>query len=416
MRCKMATRKIAHRPTFAFMLLNAAALAASAGCNPNPGESATLGDSATDTSTGTTGETATSVPTTGEPPGPPCANPDFDPGDGPGEMVQCVGEVVDSVFTYTKCAPLCNTPGVTPIEPVAFPADQEVGACCVDSATPEQRVEACVSDCAHAACLEAIDRFQALIDDIANQVPGNPAEDCPTQACRDRAIESLTFFRNFIGSNFTDCVTSIKLDVPFGMGDPPGCNLVGCIQDGVLDLNCSVTEVNTDVVIEPVCDDALHQPPDGTQEAGAILGGQIVISGLGDNEVTPMTGTYVRSARPLCFGPPCVLVLEQIDVVAADFQIGTLKVSNFKAELATQAQGELVGDSAVFPPGSIAVHVMADIQPGKGKVTSFEGYATNEETAFVDTTDSVFTLDNAVFSIGPLTFVASVDPSPCQPM
>ena len=45
------------------------------------------------------------------------------------------------------------------------------------------------------ACLEAIDRFQELIDDIDNQVPGNPAEACPTQACRNRAKTSLAHVR-----------------------------------------------------------------------------------------------------------------------------------------------------------------------------------------------------------------------------
>lgn len=83
------------------------------------------------------------------------------------------------------------------------------------------------------------------------------------------------------------------------------------------------------------------------------MGGQIEISSPFGNATTQMSGTYVRSARPLCLGDPRTLVL---------------------------------------------------------------GWADNDEAAYVDITDGVFTLDSAVFHEGPVTFVASIDPSPCEPM
>ena len=400
---------------FAYTLATLAMVNLATACNPDPGESASLGNTSTsDTNTTAGGETTPTTSDTDVPLGL-CANPQFQPGDGPGTMLQCTGEVTAS-FTYTACAPFCNQPGSPPIDPIPFPAMDEVGACCTENATEEQVLDACFSDCAHAACLGAIDKFQQLIDDINNSVPGNPAEDCPTQNCRDNAVESLTFFRNYIQlDDFAGCVQSVKNNVVFGMGDPPSCSGVGCLQDGVLDLDCDIAGVNT-VVLEPVCDDALNQPPTGTREAGPIVGGEIAISGLGENDVVAMTGTYVQFARPTCGAPPCPLVLEDVNIAAGNFKVGPFKVSNFKAALATSAQGSIIGDSAVFPAGAISLHVTADIKAGKGPKTAFSGYASSEADAYVDTTDGVFSLSNAVFSMGPLQFEASVDPSPCEPM
>lgn len=359
--------------------------------------------------------TTTSTSTTDAEPDP-CAKPQFEDAQGPGVMVECAGEVVDSVFTHNQCELNgCDNPQVQPIDPILFPGGEVVGACCESSATEEQLLDACKSDCAHAACLEAIERFQALINDP------DTVQKCKGYGlCIDNVLESLNYYKAFVTDNFDLCVTAVENDIVFGMGSP-GCvnNVVtaGCLPDGALDINCNVTGVNTDVVLEPVCGKALHQPPPPARAAGTIAGGTITVTGVGKLEETSMIGTSVQTAYYACSEATCPLVLEVLDVRAADFQIGPHKVENLKADLVRSAYGQSDGAIAAFAPGSILIHVTADVKHGNSKnVVAIDGLAFNEETALAETAGATFSLSNAVFSMGPLRFRASVAPTPCTPM
>lgn len=392
-----------HTYTNSFTALSLA-LGLAAACGSEPATT----DSDTATGTSSTGATDT-TPTTGEPEKP-CASPQFQDTVGPGTMVQCEGEVANSFFDFTKCAPLCNKDVHEPIDAVVFPGGGEVGACCTSTATPADQLAACESDCAHAACLEAIQRFQELIDD-----PATTADCNGLGACEGRVIESLTYYRDFVTGHFDTCVEKILADEPFDLGEPPCGPFAGCLQHGSLDLNCSVTQVHTDVVLDPVCEEALSQPPEPMRQAGPIIGGLVSYQGMGSDGLVELVGTYVQTAYHACGGGLCPLVLEQVDVRVADFQVAAFKVSSFQAHLTAAAHGTSDGEEATFAPGSLKIRVTADITVGKNTVP-FEGFASNEGTATVVTSGGEFSLDNAVFSMGPLTFVTTIDPSPCQPM
>ncbi|MCY1011881.1 hypothetical protein OV079_41265 [Nannocystis pusilla] len=118
-----------------------------------------------------------------------CATPQFADSAGPGTLVRCEGQLAKSFFYYDQCKLACGNPIKKPVEPVAFPADDEVAACCEAGASAEALAATCKSDCAHGACLGALLRFDELIADPATTAP------CGALAgCKARVLESLTHY------------------------------------------------------------------------------------------------------------------------------------------------------------------------------------------------------------------------------
>jgi len=186
----------------------------------------------------------------------PCASPQFADGVGPGTLVQCEGRLADSAFYYDQCKLACGHPVKQPVGQVAFPEDQEVTACCVAGASAQQQAATCKSDCAHAACLGAIARFEELIADPATTAP------CGVLAgCKARVLESLTYYKNFVAANFAACVQAAVDDQLFPLGEPPCGPFAGCLKTGSLELRCEISAVHADVVLDPECEEALNQPP-----------------------------------------------------------------------------------------------------------------------------------------------------------
>ncbi|MFZ6184478.1 hypothetical protein [Nannocystis pusilla] len=185
-----------------------------------------------------------------------CATPQFADGAGPGTLVRCEGQLAKSFFYYDQCKLACGNPIKKPVEPVAFPADDEVGACCEAGASTEALAATCKSDCAHGACLGALLRFDELIADPATTAP------CGALAgCKARVLESLTHYKNFLAANFAACVQAVVADQLFPLGEPPCGPFAGCLKTGSLELHCEISGVKSDVVLEPVCEQALNQPP-----------------------------------------------------------------------------------------------------------------------------------------------------------
>lgn len=185
-----------------------------------------------------------------------CASPQFADGVGPGTLVQCEGQLADSAFYYDQCKLGCGHPVKKPVEQIAFPEDQEVGACCIASATAELQAATCKSDCAHGACLGAIARFEELIADPATTAP------CGVLAgCKARVFESLAYYRDFVVANFAACVQAVVDDQLFVLGEPPCGPFAGCLKTGSLELHCEITAVRHDVVLDGACVEALNQPP-----------------------------------------------------------------------------------------------------------------------------------------------------------
>ncbi|PCC70269.1 hypothetical protein SAMN02745121_03403 [Nannocystis exedens] len=185
-----------------------------------------------------------------------CATPQFVDGAGPGELVRCEGRLADSYFYFDQCKLTCGNPVKQSVEAVAFPGDEEVGACCEAGVSAEALVAGCKSDCAHGACLGALLRFDELLADPATTAP------CGVLAgCKARVIESLTHYKNFVAANFAACVQAVVDDELFPLGEPPCGPFAGCLKSGSLELHCEISGVQQDVVLEPVCEQALNQPP-----------------------------------------------------------------------------------------------------------------------------------------------------------
>ncbi|WAS93292.1 hypothetical protein [Nannocystis punicea] len=185
-----------------------------------------------------------------------CATPQFADGVGPGTLVRCEGELADSFFYFDQCRFTCGNPVKKPVEPVAFPGGDEVGACCEAGASSEALEASCKSDCAHGACLGAILRFEELIADPATTAP------CGVLAgCKARVIESLTHYKNYVAAHFDACVDAVVHDKLFTLGEPPCGPFAGCLKTGSLELHCKIHEVREDIVLEEVCEEALNQPP-----------------------------------------------------------------------------------------------------------------------------------------------------------
>lgn len=100
---------------------------------------------------------------------------------------------------------------------------------------PEVAEEACIDDCARAACNEAIRLIQEEIDEL------EAGFGC-TQACVDRSRAGLTTWRDFLVENYSDCLTAAR---------SPGLEMilpnadidlqVGAVYNGTLDLDCTIT-------------------------------------------------------------------------------------------------------------------------------------------------------------------------------
>ncbi len=401
------------------------------GCGGGPGESASA----------TAGDTEGPVP---PPPGEYCAVPQFATGGTGGESYTCAGKA-QGHFTYRSCDFVNGlwTCGIEtkigigadptegdPLDTVVFPPDptegEHVKACCKpaieedegETTTTGGEAEgeaACLSDCANAVCLEAIQQLQALLDDL-----DTTAAKCPKLGrCKQNVKDSLTMFKKTLEGNFDLCVATVAdpKAPPLRLGTPDCGEQAGCLVLGELPVKCTIETIDftsTDSTAE-MCSEALHQPPDVTRESGPVAGGTIVFTGAGEPQQSALLGTYVQTARFACDDPLCPLTLEKVEVVAQPVNLGLYSVANLKAELAHPAHGLTDGANAAFMPGSIWIHVTADVEFDK-TVIPIDGYAPNEEMAFVHTSGGVFSLQNAIFSMGPLTMAASIAPSPCQEM
>lgn len=186
----------------------------------------------------------------------PCATPQFADGDGPGTLVQCEGQLADSYFYYDQCKLACGHPVKQAIEPVVFPGDGEVGACCEAGASAEALTATCKSDCAHGACLGAIARFDELLAD-----PATTASCGGLAGCKARVIESLTHYKNYVVAHFAACVQAVVEDKLFTLGEPPCGPFAGCLKTGSLELHCQISAVHADLVLAPMCEEAPNQPP-----------------------------------------------------------------------------------------------------------------------------------------------------------
>ena len=410
------------------------------------------GDDTEESATG--GTTTGPVGSTGDTDVVECASPDFDPNSTPEDpkLYQCVGEEIGS-FVFTVCIPpFCVLEqtiylGLDPDEdevadePIPFPGNifnLDAATCCTDNIEdiPAAKVfadNACVADCARAACNFALASFNENLESP------EIAETCfapNKQDCIDTVIESLTHFRNELQANMEDCVIRAQQLSPNNImefTDPPCADAIvrpkGCLVDGQIVLgsgeddeklvSCALTVADLSMPIEPICEMSLNElDTDPARGLATIEGGLVHVTGPSNEQVDALVvGQSIRTAEYECEISPCAFVLEELSVDVEDFSLGSISFQDVHAELLRPATGSIEGVDAAFPAGSIEVRITGMIGGPLGIFAKpFEVLADSDAAASCWHDPTTISLDNIFFDLGLFTASAAIDPSPCVPV
>lgn len=405
------------------IVLLASVCVMSSGCGGDDGIMETLGTSGT---------------TEPRPPSAYCANPNFDPTGGPGEYYACGGHVATD-FQYHQCGIFVCPDGEDPREQVPidggttgdgmipFPPTIEtesdggegvdVRTCCDpdieldEEEGPDEGVTACESACAHAACLQAIARFDAMLNDPATWAA------CPGSTCVANVQESLTYFRTVVHDKFDICVQSVLLGLgtSFEMGSP-GCKYssesIGCLLNGALNMTCESVTIDFESN-DGFCEQAPDQPPVVNTQACTIdIGGGSVRDSEDLIHADFTSGeAVVRTIE--CAEAPCPFVLDGFDVEIEDVEGSGVDLTDINASLYIAARG-LVDDGAVeFPAGSIRVRVTGDVDDGL-TVEPFDVVGVSSWAAFGTYDSGLFSLGYVIFEAGGYTFSAYIEEAECE--
>jgi len=367
-----------------------------------------------------------------------CAIPQFEATGGPsaGEYYACDGYVAGQ-FSYTKCLTgACSSAENVPIDgdtgdgEIAFPPDPtdgggvDVEACCdpdIEGAGAPgslEGTEACVSDCAHAACSEAIARFEAMLADPTTWAGCNILTPPFDADCIERVQNSLEHYKTFIHDHFGDCVASVVNSDPgsvLNMGNP-GCteNAVktGCLAGGVLDMTCNAVTIDFGSNAG-TCEGALHQPPTLISQACEIDdGGGEVRRSSGPPLTATFRGGSAVTRYFACGAALCPFVLDGLELSISSVSDAGVTLSNISAELVVAAYGQSDGTDVEFDTGAIRVMVSGNKTDSTGTVP-FVALGATISPATGTHDSNLLSLDSLQFEAGGYTFVAYVDPSAC---
>ncbi|MCY1053914.1 hypothetical protein [Nannocystis sp. SCPEA4] len=426
---KMGMGNFSNRIVSQFSIL-ALGLNVLSACGVDEGEES-VGTTSSTGSTDSTDSSGSTVPTTSgvtEGPEDYCANPKFaDSGPASGESYVCQGHV-EGDFSYNKC--LTGACGIAESKPIdgdtgdgviPFPPDPasgegaDVQTCCdpaiesdMDNGA-EAGEAACISACAHAACNEAIARFQALLDDPATWAG------CPNQACEDRVKQSLQHYKGYVSQNFDKCLIAASNAGSTLMMTNPGCTdtliKTGCLANGVLTMTCTSVAIDFDSNFE-TCEEAMHQPPEAVSQSCTIdLGGGEVRGGTEPVSARFESGSAVSRYFD-CAESLCPFVLDGLDIAIEDIGDSAYELTNLTAELVVAAYGLSDGSVMEFAPGALRIHVSGEVDDGTGLVP-FDAYGSNSATADGSHDSDLLSLGWVIFEAGGYTFSAYIEEADC---
>lgn len=278
-----------------------------------------------------------------------------------GENYVCEGKVA-GFFKYHGCELVCpdledpleevfidgNTTGdgEIPFPPEEDPTEGEpegadVHTCCDPliggggGPGAVEGAEACLSACGHAACNEAISRFEAM---LAETDPDKQVwKKCPGQTCRDNVWSSLEHFITFTKANFGKCVAAaldpgagneFKFDDPSCIENTPSVDRIGCLIHAQLDLSCDSVTIDFDSNFG-TCTEAMHQPPDPpTSQACTIDVGGGEVSDAAGIESADFTGGSAVTRYLDCGESLCPFILDGLQVTIEDIEGGGVELSD----------------------------------------------------------------------------------------
>lgn len=252
-----------------------------------------------------------------------------------------------------------TTADCVPLEFSALPGDIPTpGACCIDTAEPDDVVQQCESDCGYAACKLAVQKLR----DAALALP----EDGAQGVVRD----DLFYFASML--EMPAVLKKCASDVYQAEGEPTPINLgpgasgdavLGHVQSAILYLQCSIDDVDPYLTTDDSCDAPPNIPiieHESNVGGVAAIGGVTIFGPDGDASASlydigfAFTQTHNRDGSN-------DFLLEQFTALAAPTSYGSFVFSDPSIRLATPAHGSLIDETVSFPPGALRMEVTAAI-------------------------------------------------------
>ncbi|MBZ5714134.1 hypothetical protein [Nannocystis pusilla] len=376
----------------------------------------------------------------------------FEGTDGPGQRYGCAGAVQGELRFVVcdfndedeiDCEPSVESNQVILIDSeetegadgiIPFNSDDptegpRVETCCevgieADPEGEEKGDAACLVDCAHAACSDALARFEALIldppDDKCSEGTPPPSQ-IEINVCEDNIAQSVKYWRDKLLENFDLCV---QIVADSGSGVTLNLGSAGCVQDlgvlkggcfadAVLDLKCTSAEIDFETNTDN-CTEAKNQPPTKERQSCVVEDSEIEITD-GAAFVAPQASGTITTTDYACFDPLCVFMIDTLSLQVEDVVYGSSDLEDIEINLITPAAGMSDGSSVEFPPGSIWVRVTGNMVDVTGSVP-FEVTAGNSITAFGRRDPDLIVVDDVVFETDTYVFTASVAESECEPL
>lgn len=302
----------------------------------------------------------------------------------------------------------------------------EAKACCEPAIEGEGQTglvegnEACFSECAYAACIEALDRFIDLRDETGNPETYGKCDQLYFQGliddCKARVETSFSYYVGFLQDNFAACVASIIDEDPgtvFSMGNP-SCSeayvKTGCLIAGVLDMTCQ-SQINFGAK-GGVCTEALHQAPVSTSQLCVVGIGGGEVSNVATSESADFTSGNVVWRYFDCDDTLCPLVLDGLEVAIEDIESGSTELNDIRAEIIIAAYGLSDGDYGQFEPGALRLRITGTT-PGVAGPVPFEYMGSNNNIVYVAHASDLLSL-SATFEDGGYEISAYIEEAECE--
>jgi hypothetical protein len=291
--------------------------------------------------------------------------------------------------------------------------------CCTDEALPHEIEDACMEDCAYAACKTAIAAIRAAADALTppNGVP---------QGVIDTSKADLYAYADVLEapSNLKECANRVRLSpgqvasvaLNSGVSSPLA---LGHIRNATLFLGCGL-DVNAPYIPDPdapECTEATNITAAlaESESRGPITGGALVFTGPGVDTFAPIVNAFVSTREVLNDDMSIDFTLTDFDATVRDVTVGSFDFRNAQIHLVAPATGTLDAETATFAPGTLRFEISAALIVNG--IPLFDGqpmtaeYANSSTATAIRSLEGSFHFVDVTFTMGEYGAVLHTEPT-----